>query len=249
MDPDLMAVFCEEYTRHMNALAQEHNAAREGAKAELDRVNHDLDRLVQALLDGTPARTVKDRMAQLEARKDVLEAHLAQGEDVKVTMPPSMAGRYREQVAALREALNREDCQAKAAEIMRTLIDKIELTPVCHPLDHLAATWRGYWAWLPKQKGRSGRATLWWSAQNWLRGLALDVISRSWQRTNSNEPYLRSRRIGSPAGRPRATEIDFAPERRRHDGYRFGEDRSASRVHPMNGLHDWYRLERTLGVV
>jgi hypothetical protein len=83
----------------------------------------------------------------------------------------------------------------------------------------------------------------------WLRGLALDVISRSWPRTNSNEPYLRSRRIGSPAGRPRTTEIDFAPERRRHDGYRFGEDRSASRVHPMNGLHDWYRLERTLGVV
>jgi hypothetical protein len=26
MDPDLMAVFCEEYARHMNALTQEHNA-------------------------------------------------------------------------------------------------------------------------------------------------------------------------------------------------------------------------------
>jgi site-specific DNA recombinase len=131
MDPDLMAVFCDEYTRHMNALTREHNAAREGARAELGKVNRDLDRLVQALLDGAPARTVKDRMAQLEARKDVLDAQLAQGEDVKVAMHPSMADHYRERVANLRDALAREDCQAEAAEIMRTLIDKIELTPVC----------------------------------------------------------------------------------------------------------------------
>jgi hypothetical protein len=131
MDPDLVAVFCDEYTRHMNALTHEHNAAREGARAELGKINRDLDRLVQALLDGAPARTVKDRMAQLEARKDVLEAQLAQGEDVKVAVHPNMARVYRERVANLRTALTQEDCQAEAAEIMRTLIDRIELTPVC----------------------------------------------------------------------------------------------------------------------
>jgi site-specific DNA recombinase len=130
MDPDLMAVFCEEYPRHMNALSREHNVAREGARAELSRVNRDLDRLVQALLDGAAARTVKDRMAQLEARKDVLEAPLAEGEEMKVTMHPSMASRYRERVANLRAALTDEKRKAEAAEIMRTLVDKIELTPV-----------------------------------------------------------------------------------------------------------------------
>jgi site-specific DNA recombinase len=130
MDPDLMAVFCEEYPRHMNALSREHNVAREGARAELSRVNRDLDRLVQALLDGAPARTVKDRMAQLEARKDVLEAQLAEGEEMKVTMHPSMASRYRERVANLRAALTDEKRKAEAAEIMRTLVDKIELVPV-----------------------------------------------------------------------------------------------------------------------
>jgi hypothetical protein len=63
------------------------------ARAVLGKINRDLDRLVQALIDGTPARTVKDRMAQLEARKEVLEAQLAQGEDVKVAVHPSMASR------------------------------------------------------------------------------------------------------------------------------------------------------------
>jgi hypothetical protein len=61
----------------------------------------------------------------------VLEAQLAQGEDAKVTMHPSMATVYRERVANLRDALAKEGCQAEAAEIMRTLIDRIELTPVC----------------------------------------------------------------------------------------------------------------------
>ena len=86
------------------------NAAREGAKAELTRVNRDLDRLVQALLDGAPARTVKDRMAQLEAWKDALEAQTRQGGDMKVAMQPSMASVCREHVANLREALAQEGC-------------------------------------------------------------------------------------------------------------------------------------------
>jgi site-specific DNA recombinase len=113
MDPALMEVFCAEYTRHMNALTHEHNAAREAAKAELGKVNRDLDRLVQALLDGAPARTVKDRMAQLEARKNVLEAQLARGEDTKVAVHPTMASIYRERVANLREALTQEDCRPR----------------------------------------------------------------------------------------------------------------------------------------
>jgi site-specific DNA recombinase len=90
MDPDLMAVFCEEYTRYTTR-SPASNAVREGARAELARVDRAVDRLVQAFLDGaTPVRTVKDRIAQLEARKEVLEAQLAQGEDVKVSVHPSM---------------------------------------------------------------------------------------------------------------------------------------------------------------
>ena len=92
MDPALMEVFCEEYTRHLNERTWS-ATPRARAPGELAKVNRDLDRLVQALLDGTPARTVKDRMAELEARKEVLERSSPQGEDVKVAMHPSMAGR------------------------------------------------------------------------------------------------------------------------------------------------------------
>ena len=77
----------------------------------------------------------------------MLEAQLAQGEDVKVAIDPSMADHYRERVANLREALAQEDCQAEAAAIMRTLIDKIVLTPVCQDgKDTLSITLHGHLA-------------------------------------------------------------------------------------------------------
>ena len=40
-----------------------------------------------------------------------------------------MAGFYRAQVAALAEALSAEENHAEAAEIIRSLVDRIELTP------------------------------------------------------------------------------------------------------------------------
>lgn len=48
MDRDLMPVFCDEYMRHINALARDHNTACESARVKLGRINRDLDRLVQA---------------------------------------------------------------------------------------------------------------------------------------------------------------------------------------------------------
>ena len=106
---------------------------------------------------------------------------------VKVVMHPSMAGHYRDRVANLREALAREHCQSEAAEIMRTLIDRIVLTPLCRDGKETlsitcTATWRASSGLPRKQKGRSVGATLWWSAQNWLRGQDLDFVHFSWLR-------------------------------------------------------------------
>jgi len=68
-----------------------------------------------------------------------------------------MARIYCERVANLREALAQEDCKAEAAEIMRTLIDTIELTPVCRDgKETLSITLHGHLAgilaWPQKQR-------------------------------------------------------------------------------------------------
>lgn len=68
MDPALTQIFCRKYTQERNRLLMEHNAGHEAAKRELTKVTKELDRLVQALIDGTLASVLKDRMSELERR-------------------------------------------------------------------------------------------------------------------------------------------------------------------------------------
>lgn len=42
---------------------------------------------------------------------------------------PNMSLRYREEVEALKESLNREESRTQAADLLRNLIDRIVLTP------------------------------------------------------------------------------------------------------------------------
>jgi site-specific DNA recombinase len=129
MDPALTEVFCEEYTRHLNEARMQRSAAMQGARNELAKVNRDLDRLVQALLDGVPGSRVKDRMAALEARKAELEPALADAVEEPVLLHPNMAQVYRAKVARLVDCLNDERDRTEAVEVLRGLIDRIVLTP------------------------------------------------------------------------------------------------------------------------
>ena len=133
MEPALCELFCQEYTREMNRLRIEHNGTLESAKSELAKTARDIDRLVQAIMDGVPGSQVKDKMAQLETRKAELQSQLDQAEEeMPVLIHPNMGGYYRDQVAGLREALTDENHRLDAVEIMRRLIDRIELMPIEH---------------------------------------------------------------------------------------------------------------------
>ena len=129
MDPARTEVFCREYARHLNELRMQRSAAKDGARSELAKVDRDLDRLVQALLDGVPGSRVKDRMAELEARKAELEALLADAVDEPVLLHPNMAEVYHRQISRLVDALNDDHERTEATEIIRGLIDRIVLTP------------------------------------------------------------------------------------------------------------------------
>ena len=130
MEPARTRIFCEEYARAMNRLHAQHNAHREADVDALSRTERDLARLVQALLDGVPASAVREKMAELEARRDALRGRLAASEDTEIRLHPNMAGYYRTQIADLRTALTEAGRHMQAAEILRKLVDRIELSPV-----------------------------------------------------------------------------------------------------------------------
>src|SRR5262249_18902877 len=64
-----------------------------------------------------------------EERKQELEALLDSTERVPVSVHPAMGRYYRKQVGALREALNDPKARAEAVALLRTLVDRIVLTP------------------------------------------------------------------------------------------------------------------------
>lgn len=129
MDPELAAVFAEEYTRHMNKLRMGRNAAIKSHKEELDRNNKELDKLIDAICNGVPAARVKDRMWELENRNEELKGLLETTVEEPVYIHPNMGKRYREQIEKLVAVLNEDDKRAEAAEIIRGLVDKIVLSP------------------------------------------------------------------------------------------------------------------------
>ena len=130
MEPARTRIFCEEYARAMNRLHAEHNAQRAADEEALSKAERDLARLVQALLDGVPASAVREKMAELEARRDALRSRLAASEGTGVCLHPNMADYYRTQIADLRAALTEDGRHRQAAEIVRKLVDRIELNPV-----------------------------------------------------------------------------------------------------------------------
>lgn len=129
MDPELCGVFAEEYTRHINKLRIDRNALLIGYKSEFERADKELDKLVDAICNGIPASKVKDRMWELENRKEELTRLIANTKEAPVYIHPNMGKLYREKVSGLAKALNDKSCRQEAAEIIRGLVDKIVLSP------------------------------------------------------------------------------------------------------------------------
>ena len=129
MDPDLCAAFCEEYTKHLDELRRQRNAQRESNERELQKVKRQLTEMVDAIAEGAPVAPVRDKMNALDQRRQELEESLETAPEAPVVFHPNMAQRYHEEVQRLIESLNTPDHRAEAAAIIRSMVEKIVLTP------------------------------------------------------------------------------------------------------------------------
>lgn len=85
--------------------------------------------MVDAIADGAPVAAIEDRMHELENRRVELVEILKDVEPDSVFFHPNIADRYHKEVQNLVGALNDPEHRAEAAEIVRSLIDKIVITP------------------------------------------------------------------------------------------------------------------------
>ena len=126
---DLFEELCEEFTREMNRLRMEHRASLTAAERELERVKREIEKVVDAIVEGVKGSEVKDRMAGLQDRKEILLKQLEAANELPPLLHPSLSELYRTKVTQLAEALGRPDTRTEVTEMLRGLIDEIVLTP------------------------------------------------------------------------------------------------------------------------
>jgi DNA invertase Pin-like site-specific DNA recombinase len=144
MAPELVAEFVRAYQEEINAAAKMVASRGEELKREAETVDRKIAGIMAAIEDGMYTPALKERMKALEARKAELEAEMASAEPPSVVrLHPNAAEIYRRKVAELELALNEESIKAEAADILRSLIDRVVLTPAAEAPDGIDARLHG----------------------------------------------------------------------------------------------------------
>jgi DNA invertase Pin-like site-specific DNA recombinase len=129
MHPDLVKEFIAEYHREINRANAERQAAQEGRKEELARVERQIRAIIEAIKEGLRTPAMKDELLALESRKVELTTALAEPPAPPIRLHPNLAEIYRDKVAHLHEELNRPELHTEASVAIRSLIEEVRLVP------------------------------------------------------------------------------------------------------------------------
>ncbi|MDK1494400.1 recombinase family protein [Sinorhizobium sp. 7-81] len=129
MEPELFEEFSEEFTREVNKARMEARASLDSASTEIKRIDRELDTLLDLILKGGAAERINEKMVGLEKRKKELSLMLETTEAPPPLLHPNLAKYYHEEIAALHDQLGNEETQGRAAQMLRTLVERIELVP------------------------------------------------------------------------------------------------------------------------
>jgi site-specific DNA recombinase len=119
---DLFKEFCEDFTREMNRFRMEHRASLSAAERELQRVQGDIRRVIEAIKNGFAGPDLKAEWDALQERKTALQAKLDSADEPPPLLHPEMAELYRQKVTTLAQALERSDTRTEATEALRGLM-------------------------------------------------------------------------------------------------------------------------------
>ena len=129
MAPDMVGEAIRGYVDETNRLNHERRAAQGAAVAALAKIDRAKADIVAAIEDGRFSKTLMDRLLDLEANEEVLRATMTEAPADTPDIHPNIANIYAKKVERLADALNRPEDRDEAAEAIRSLIERVTLTP------------------------------------------------------------------------------------------------------------------------
>jgi hypothetical protein len=130
-DQALVDEFVAEFKREVARLRKERHGSARHLLKDLQQVERGIKRCLDFITggDGDPG-SVRDQLRRLEARKREIAADLnAQKGDIEIAIHPNLPELYRRKVVRLQRVLDDEATRPQAVEIIRSLIERIEIQP------------------------------------------------------------------------------------------------------------------------
>ena len=126
---DAFQVFCQEFRSAVNEARMEARANTSAAEREREKLDKEIEHIVQDIMDGLSSVTLRQRLLKLEARKAELAAEAVAVQTIPPLLHPNLADRWMAEITELREALEEDRCDPEAREAVRHMVDEIRLTP------------------------------------------------------------------------------------------------------------------------
>ena len=138
--PELVAEFVRSFAEEMATLQREAAGQQGRLQQDLADVERRLQGVLRAVENGAWNPTLHARLSELEANKTELLAGIAAADPIPaVCLHPASAEIYRSKVATLEASLNAPEIKQEAAEVLRSLIEQVVLTPDATAPNGLAA--------------------------------------------------------------------------------------------------------------
>ena len=128
MAPEVAAEAMRAHAEEINLINRERRTSGASDRNELADVERGIAAMIAVIEDGGYVRMV-DRLRELEAHQDELKERLSAAAVDLPDIHPNISDVYRRRVARLAEALDHPGDRDVAAAAVRSLIDRIVLTP------------------------------------------------------------------------------------------------------------------------
>ena len=129
MQPDHVAQFITAFNEEVNRQSGNQNAERIMRERELGVVTRRLSGLIDAIADGLRTAGLKQKLEELEARKDELEDLIASSPKTPLRLHPNLADVYRHKVAKLHDAFRNPQNRDEAINSLRDLVEAVIVHP------------------------------------------------------------------------------------------------------------------------
>ena len=129
MEPSLFEEFAREFMVEVNKQRSAASAAKAGMRSDIERIDRQIKRLVDAILEGADAKPINTKLKELEVEKTRQTNALAAVPDDKPLLHPNLAAIYCARIENLEAALRDPAQDREAFEIVRGLIEQVRIVP------------------------------------------------------------------------------------------------------------------------